>query len=106
MELKLIRHHNSRWGVDGSLFIAGLKVADTVEHPTKYLPPGTYPITLDHLILKRGNGPMKNRTGEICIGRYACAGCVIHSHDTFIPIYFRIQKALKRGTPVFLKVEG
>jgi len=104
MKIQLIRHHYSRWGVDGQIFIAGLKVADTCEHPSKYLPPGTYPITLDHMILKRGNGPMKNLDGSICVGRYACAGCVIHSKDTFTPIYFRIQKALKRGSEVNLVI--
>lgn len=104
MEIKLHRNCHSRYGIDGYLEISGRCVAHTTEHPLARLPPGEYPITLEHPILKKGNGPMLNRDGSICVGRHNCLGCVINSAETFQPIYSRIQKSLKRGVAVTLVI--
>lgn len=104
MEIILHRNCRSRYGIDGYLEISGRRVANTTEHPLARLPPGEYPITLEHPILKKGNGPMLNLDGSICVGRFNCPGCVIKSAETFQPIYDRIQKSLKRGVPVTLVI--
>ena len=104
MKLHLHRSRRSQHGIDGYLEISGRRLAHTTEHPIARLPPGEYPITLERPILKRGNGPFRNLDGSICVGQPHCMGCVIHSADTFRPIYARIQKSLKRGTPVTLVI--
>lgn len=102
MKITLHRFRRSRYGIDGYIEISGICLASTTEHPIARLPPGEYPITLERPILKRGNGPFRNLDGSICVGQPNCMGCVIHSADTFRPIYARIQKSLKRGTSVTL----
>lgn len=104
MEIILHRNCRSRYGIDGYLEISGRRVAHTTEHPLARLPPGEYPITLEHPILKKGNGPMLNLDGSICVGQYNCHGCVIKSAQTFKPIYDRIQKSLKRGVQITLVI--
>ena len=104
MEIILHRTCRSRYGIDGYLEISGRRVAHTTEHPLARLPPGKYPITLEHPILKKGNGPMLNLDGSICVGQHNCHGCVIKSAQTFKPIYARIQKSLKRGVQITLVI--
>lgn len=106
MLIHLHRYRYSPYGTDGYLEISGKRVGYTVEHPLARLPPGEYPITLDHPILKKGNGPFKNLDGSVCVGQRHCSGCVIKSADTNRNIYDRIQKSLKRGTPVTLRIIG
>ena len=105
MTITLYRFRRSRYGIDGYIEISGIRLAFTTEHPKAHLPSGEYPITLKHLIFKRGNGPFRNLDGSICVGQSHCAGCVINSAATFQTIYYRIQKSLKRGTPVTLVIE-
>ena len=104
MNILLKRYRHRSWGIDGELFIQGEKVADTVEHPTACLAPGTYPVTLDRLLLCRGNGPMQNLHGEICVGRYNCPGSVLRTRETYQQLYNRIRKSLLRGHDVHLTV--
>jgi len=105
MDILLQRFRHTQWGIDGKLSIAGQQVGHTIEHPTMFLLPGRYPITLDKMILKRGNGPMLNTDGSICVGQLRLPGLVIKSRETFEPIYNRIQKSLKRGHEVSLIIE-
>jgi len=105
MDILLKRLHHTRWGVDGQLFIDGRHIADTTEHPTNCLAPGEYPLSLNRLLLCRGNGPMLNTDGTICVGEHLCAGCVLRTREIFTTIYNRIQKALKRGKSVILTIQ-
>lgn len=105
MNISVERHRKTRWGVDGKLYIDGQYAADTTEHPESHLQPGTYPLTLNRMLLKRGNGPMLNTDGSICVGEHLCAGCVLRTREAFKPIYNRIQKALKRGQKVTLTIQ-
>lgn len=104
MRITLHRYRRSQYGIDGYIEISGKRLAHTTEHPLARLPPGEYPITLEHMILKKGNGPFRNLDGSICVGQPHCMGCVINSADTFQPIYDRIQKSLKREIPVTLLI--
>jgi len=105
MNISVERHRKTRWGVDGKLYIDGQYAADTTEHPESHLQPGTYPLTLNRMLLKRDNGPMLNTDGSICVGEHLCAGCVLRTREVFKPIYNRIQKALKRGQKVTLTIQ-
>ena len=40
MNIIIYRRRFTRWGVDGTLVIKGVKVCNTVEHPKHLLPPG------------------------------------------------------------------
>ena len=42
MNIILYRRRYSRWGVDGTLVIKGVKVCNTLEHPERLLPAGEY----------------------------------------------------------------
>ncbi len=104
MTITLYRFRRSRYGIDGYIEISGIRRTFTTEHPIAHLPPGEYPITLNHLIFKKGNGPFRNLDGSICVGELYCRGCVIKSAAAFQSLYNRIQKSLKRGTPVTLLI--
>ena len=46
MEIILIRYCYSRWGVMGALYIDGLCICHTCEHPDKHLSVGKYDVNL------------------------------------------------------------
>ena len=46
MNIILYRRRYSRWGVDGTLVIKGVKVCNTLEHPERLLPAGEYWVDL------------------------------------------------------------
>jgi len=104
MHIILNRWRKSKWGVDGRLYIGGAYIADTTEHPDAHLPPGVYPVTLKNMLLKRGNVPEGDSDRGIYVGQLRCQGLVVKSRETYIPIYGRIQKALKRGGEVMLEI--
>ena len=105
MIITINRYHRSRWGIDGVLSIDGAHICETVEHPTKCLPSGEYPITLKRMILRHGNGPFLNTHGEICVGRYSMPGLVLQSRPVYQSLYERIKKSLQRGHEVKLIIE-
>jgi len=105
LNLEVKRHCKTRWGVDGKLYIDGKYAADTTEHPTSHFATGKYQLSLKHLLFCRGNGPMLNTDGRICVGEYLCAGCVLKTREVFMTVYNRIQKALKRGQKVTLTIK-
>lgn len=106
MNIYIKRYHYSRWGVDGECFVGSQKACDSVEHPTAYLPDGEYPITKNNYrqYFIRGNGPMMNRQGEICVGRYALRGFVLQTAEAYFKLSKRILKALKKNEPITLKI--
>ncbi len=46
MNIIIYRRRFSRWGVDGTLVIKGVKVCNTLEHPERLLPAGEYMVNL------------------------------------------------------------
>ncbi len=118
MEIELIRQSSTRWGVDGTLNLAGRPWCDTVEHPERLLPPGTYPLRLAHshrygrtmptlrraTVLCPANGPFALRFGSIAVGRHHLSGVLTGCADCFDQLMRRIQACQARGEPVTLTV--
>lgn len=107
MNIYIKRYHYSRWGVDGECFIENQKACDTVEHPTAYLPAGEYTITKNNYrnYFVRGNGPMMNTKGEICLGRHELQGFVLETAQEYWKVRKRIEKALKKSKQVILIIQ-
>ena len=107
MKIYIKRYHYSRWGVDGECFIDNQKACDCVEHPTAYLPAGEYTITKNNYrnYFVRGNGPMMNIKGEICLGRHELQGFVLETAQEYWKVRKRIEKALKNSKQVILIIQ-
>ena len=107
MNIYIKRYHHSRWGVDGECFVENLKACDTVEHPTAYLPAGEYTINKENYrnYFVRGNGPMMNTKGEICLGRHELQGFVLETAQEYWKVRKRIEKALKNSKQVILIIQ-
>ena len=107
MNIYIKRYHHSRWGVDGECFIENLKVCDTVEHPTAYLPKGEYRLKKDNYrqFFTHGNGPMMNLQGEICVGRHLLRGFVLETSQEYFKLCKRILKAFKKNETITLIIE-
>ena len=56
MDIIIYRRRFTRWGVDGTLVIKGVKVCNTVEHPKHLLPPGEYKIAFTPIAMKKNKG--------------------------------------------------
>ena len=56
MNIIIYRRRFTRWGVDGTLVIKGVKVCNTVEHPKHLLPPGEYKIAFTPIAMKKKKG--------------------------------------------------
>jgi len=119
MEIVIFRHRYTRYGVDGILSINGRIVCATCEHPSKYLPPGTYEVVVAHnkklrrkvptlpngAIIRIGNGPFKLRDGSILVGQTKAAGMVVNSAPYFNRIIDRLDKAQSRGAEITLSIQ-
>ena len=107
MNIYIKRYHYSRWGVDGECFIDNQKACDCVEHPTAYLPAGEYTISKNNYrnYFVRGNGPMMNTKGEICLGRHELQGFVLETAQEYWKVRKRIEKALKNSKQVILIIQ-
>jgi hypothetical protein len=107
MNIYIKRYHHSRWGVDGECFIDNQKACDCVEHPTAYLPAGEYTINKENYrnYFVRGNGPMKNLKGEICLGRHVLQGFVLETSQEYFKLCKRILKALKNHETITLIIQ-
>ena len=107
MNIYIKRYHHSRWGVDGECIVDNKKACDSIEHPTAFLPVGEYPITKEnykqHFV--RGNGPMMNLKGEICLGRHALQGFVLETAQEYLKLCKRIRKALKENKQITLIIQ-
>ena len=108
MKIIIKRKHYSRWGVDGECLINGTRVCDTVEHPTAFRPPGIYRMTSNSFAryFQRGNGPMKNRKGEISLGIYELPGLVLQAAQMHQRMRHRINKALRRKEKIELIIQN
>ncbi len=106
MEIVLIRGDKRPWGIDGHLYINRQRICDTVEHPTRCKPSGTYEIGLDNNPFRHGDGALASRQGEIIVGKYALPGVVTQSQATYDRLYERLKKAWQRGSPVHLTIRG
>lgn len=106
MEIVLIRGDKKPWGIDGHLYINRKRVCDTVEHPTRCKPNGTYSVELDNNPFRHGDGALSSTHGEIIVGKYALPGVVTQSQATYDRLYERLKKAWQRGTNIRLTIRG
>ena len=106
MEIVLVRGNKRPWGIDGHLYINRKRICDTVEHPTRCKPNGTYPVELDNNPFRHGDGALASTLGEIIVGKTTIPGLVTESQATYDRLYERVKKAWQRGTSVQLKIVG
>ena len=107
MEIILIRYCYSRWGIMGALYIDGLCICHTCEHPDRHLSVGKYDVNLmgeklfiNSLVkcgkkakcpaIRAGNGPFHSTDGSIIVGKYRASGLLIHSQDSYTALFKRI----------------
>lgn len=106
MEIVLVRGDKRPWGIDGHLYINRKRICDTVEHPTRHKPNGTYSVELDNHPFRHGDGAMASRNGEIIVGKRTIPGLVTQSQTTYDRLYERLKKAWQRHTSVHLTIRG
>ena len=117
MEITIVRSDPKPWGIDGHLYINRKLICDTVEHPTRHLPPGEYQITNDKsqitnmeswipLPFRHGDGALALKQREIIVGKGLLPGVVTASQATYDRLYERLKKAFQRNTPVRLTLRG
>ena len=106
MEIVIVRGDKRPWGIDGHLYINRKRICDTVEHPTRHKPNGTYSVELDTNPFRHGDGALASTLGEIIVGQSSIPGLVTQSAATYDRLYERLKKAWQRHTPVHLKIVG
>ena len=106
MEIVIVRGDNKSWGIDGHLYINRKRICDTVEHPTRHKPNGTYSVELDNNPFRHGDGALASTLGEIIVGQSSIPGLVTQSQATYDRLYERLKKAWQRHTPVHLSIRG
>ena len=106
MEIIIIRQEHKPWGIDGHLYINRKRICDTVEHPTRHKPNGTYSVELDNNPFRHGDGALASTLGEIIVGQNTIPGLVTQSQATYDRLYERLKKAWQRHTPVRLTIRG
>ena len=105
MEIVLKRYHHRPWGIDGDLYLNGVKFCNTVENPSCHLGEGRYELTLRTHPFRRGDGALAYKKGEIVVGDKALAGMVIHSKMVYERLYDRLKKEWQRKHDVWLCIE-
>ena len=106
MEIVIVRGDKRPWGIDGHLYINRKRICDTVEHPTRHKPNGTYSVELDNNPFRHGDGALASTLGEIIDGQSSIPGLVTQSQATYDRLYERLKKAWQRHTPVHLTIRG
>ena len=106
MEIVIVRGDKRPWGIDGHLYINRKRICDTVEHPTRHKPNGTYSVELDNNPFRHGDGALASTLCEIIVGNFLLPGVVTASQPTYDRLYERLKKAFQRGTPVRLTIRG
>jgi hypothetical protein len=106
MEITIVRGDPKPWGIDGHLYINRKRICDTVEHPTRHKPNGTYSVELDNNPFRHGDGALASTLGEIIVGQNTIPGLVTQSQATYDRLYERLKKAWQRHTPVHLTIRG
>lgn len=104
MEIVIVRQEHKPWGIDGHLYINRHRVCDTVEHPHRHLPQGTYEIINNPF--RHGDGALSSIHGEIIVGTTTLPGLVLQSQQTYDRLYERLKKAWQRGNTVRLTIRG
>lgn len=114
---------------DSTMHIDGQHVCDCAENAYYRIPTGLYDVNLRYSeeahrkvptlipadgcmqvvrgtfpILKIGNGVHTNRKGQIIVGKFRVSGVVIHSRDTFLNLYDRINNSMRRGNKVQIQI--
>ena len=103
MEIILIRYCYSRWGVMGALYVGGLCICHTCEHPDRHLSVGKYDVKKEREklrivgspqggyhclpVFRPGNGPFVYRDGSIIVGKYRASGLLIQSQDSYTALF-------------------
>lgn len=121
MKILLHRHHIGEFATTGRLSISGEYVCDTCEHSLYRVPAGTYHIELRYSKLFRRKMPFLSEAPDVCLafgnGIYSCKdgrillgttiipGCMKNSKEPFLRLYDRINKSLRRGHEVTLRIE-
>lgn len=125
MIIEINRHHIGGPYCDSTLYIDDQYICDCAENAYHRIPPGLYDVVLRYRvethrkvpllipsgsnmqvtcgnfpIIKSGNGVHTNRRGQIIVGTSLVPGVVIHSYDTFLQLYDRINTCLRRGHQV------
>lgn len=106
MEIVIVRQDHKPWGIDGHLYINRNRVCDTVEHPTRHFPAGTYPLDIQTFPFRHGDGALALKNREIIVGKQALPGVVTQSQAIYDRLYERLKKAFQRHTPVRLTIRG
>lgn len=106
MEIVIVRGDKRPWGIDGHLYINRKRICDTVEHPTRHKPNGTYSVELNNNPFRHGDGALASTLGEIIVGLSSIPGLVTQSQATYDRLYERLKKAWQRHTPVHLTIRG
>ena len=120
MEIILIRYCYSRWGVMGALYIDGLCICHTCEHPDRHLSVGKYDVKKERErlrivgspqggyhclpVFRPGNGPFVYRDGSIIVEKYRASGLLIHSQASYAMLYMRIDRCNKSNKSIRLLV--
>ena len=120
LEISIHRHRISKVACDGTLSINGDHVCDTAEHSQYKVPAGTYRIALcksktygrkvpilvgaPGICIFHGNSIYGKRDGRILVGLYIIPGWLKHSNILFMLLYDRINKAIRRGHEVTLRI--
>ena len=122
MEIILIRYCYSRWGVMGALYIDGLCICHTCEHPDRHLSVGKYDVNLkgeklfiNSLVkcgkkakcpaIRDGNGPFHSTDGSIIVGKYRASGLVINSEQTYNVLLKRADRCNKNDKSITLTIK-
>lgn len=114
---------------DSTMHIDGQHVCDCAENAYYRIPTGLYDVDLRYCeeahrkvptlipadgcmqvvrgifpIIKIGNGVHTNLKGQIIVGKFRVSGVVIHSRETFIQLYDRINNSMRRGNKVQFQI--
>lgn len=129
MNIEIHRFQINDTCCDCRLYVASQYVCDCAENARYRVPPGTYDVDLRFSrearrkvptliprngcmqvmrgcfpIVKSGNGVHTLLEGQIIVGSHLVPGVVIHSFDTFLSLYDRINNAIRRGQEVTLTI--
>ena len=121
MEIILIRYCYSRWGIMGALYIDGLCICHTCEHPDRHLSVGKYDVKKERErlrivgspqggyhclpVFRPGNGPFVYRDGSIIVGKYRASGLVINSEQTYNVLLKRADRCNKSDKSITLTIK-
>lgn len=107
---------------DSTMHIDGQHICDCAENASHRIPTGLYNVQLlynqeakrklptlliptnEAWVLKIGNGVHTNRKGQIIVGEFRVSGVVIHSRETFLTLYNRINNSMRRGNKVQIQI--